>query len=204
MIGPVYFVTDATAPLPVADQARAAARAGVRCIQLRDKRASAAGLTRQAHALKAMLAPFGARLIINDRVDVACAVQADGVHVGQGDGDVRAIRARIGADMTLGLSVEHLDQLQGIPSGMVDYLGVGPVRATATKPDAAAPLGVDGLARIVAATDLPAVAIGGLGPGDAAALKKTRVLGMAVVSAIARAADPEAAASRLIREWRDA
>lgn len=94
--------------------------------------------------------------------------------------------------------------MANLPPGLVDYIGAGPMRATATKPDHAAPIGFDGLARIAAAAPCPTVAIGGLGHGDAAALKGAGAVGLAVVSAVARATDPEAATRALLAEWRDA
>jgi thiamine-phosphate pyrophosphorylase len=140
---------------------------------------------------------------VNDRVEVALAARAHGLHIGQGDGDAGAIRRRLPPEMLLGLSVETEAQARRIPAG-VDYIGAGPVRATATKPDHAAPFGFDGLARISAASGLPAYAIGGIGAGDARAVKAAGAVGMAVVSAVARAADPEAATRALITEWRTA
>ena len=201
MIPPLCFVTDATAPAPVPAQAIAAAQGGAGWIQLRDKTRSDADLLPLARELKAALQPLGARLIVNDRVEVAVAAGAHGLHIGQGDGDPAAIRARIGPDMILGLSVEHADQLAAVPEG-VDYLGVGPVYATGTKPDHATPIGIDGFAAIAARTALPCIAIGGLTAQDAAALKAAGGHGMAVVSAISRAADMTGAARALCDAWR--
>ena len=201
MIPPLCFVTDATAPAPVPAQAIAAAQGGAGWIQLRDKTRSDAELLPLARELKAALVPFGARLIVNDRVEVAVAAGAHGLHIGQGDGDPAAIRARIGPDMILGLSVEHADQLAAVPQG-VDYLGVGPVYATGSKPDHAPPIGIDGFAAIAARTALPCIAIGGLTARDAAALKAAGGHGMAVVSAISRAADMTGAARALCDAWR--
>lgn len=200
MIGPVYFVTDPTAPLPVVDQALRAAWGGARTIQLRDKTASDRALIALAQALRSAL-PASVALLVNDRVEVALAAGLSGLHIGQSDGDPRVIRTRIGADMILGLSIDCEAQIAQVPRDCLDYLGVGPVRATPTKPDHAPPIGFDGLARIVARTSLPCVAIGGLGTGDCAAVKATGAQGLAVVSAIARAPDPEAAARGLAVEW---
>ncbi|MFX0545292.1 thiamine phosphate synthase [Roseovarius sp. S1116L3] len=201
-LGPVYFVTDAGALAPVADQVRAALAAGVRMIQLRDKDASDAAFENEARALLKITRAAGARLIINDRVEIARRIGADGLHVGQGDGDISAIRAAIRTDMILGLSVETEAQLGSIPVDKVDYLGTGPLRATATKPDAAQPLGMDGMARLIAAAPLPCVAIGGIKQADAAALRAIGAAGIAVVSAISRADDMEGAARALIEAWR--
>lgn len=203
MMGPVYVITDPEAALPVVEQARAAARGGAALIQIRDKRASDADLAAQVARLLPELHALGARLIVNDRAEVAIATRADGLHIGQGDGDAAALRRRLPPGMILGLSIETEEQALRIPAG-VDYIGAGPLRATATKPDHAAPVGLDGLARIIAAARLPAYAIGGIKPGDAAAIKAAGALGMAVVSAVTRAADPEAATAALVAEWRAA
>ena len=200
-LGPVYFVTDPEAPASVLDQARAAVRAGIGTVQLRDKYASDAEMIAQARELQQITRAGGAMLVINDRVQVAIDIGADGLHVGQGDGDIAAIRARIGPDMALGLSIESLEQLGSIPPDTVTYLGIGPLRATASKPDAAQPLGMDGLERIIAATPLSCVAIGGIKPGDLAAIRQAGAVGVAVVSAISRARDMQNAARALIAEW---
>ena len=204
MIDGLHVITDRDAALPVLEQVLAAARGGARVVQLRDKHATDAVFARTARAAKAALAPFGVLLVVNDRVAVARQVGADGVHIGQSDGDPRAVRDAIGPAMILGLSIEALAQLAAVTPGLVDYVGAGPVRATATKPDHAAPLGLDGLARIAAAAPCPTIAIGGLRHGDAGALKAAGAAGIAVVSAISRAPDPQAATRALLAEWRDA
>lgn len=202
MIGAVYVVTDAGAPRPVAEQARAAARGGAWAVQLRDKTCSDADLVALARALLAELRPQGVRLIVNDRLQVALAVDGCGLHLGQSDGDPAQARARLGPGRLLGLSIETAAQCAAIPDGVLDYIGAGPVRATASKLDHAAPIGFEGLAAIVARAPVPVVAIGGLGPGDAAALRQAGAVGVAVVSAVTRAPDPEAATRALVQEWR--
>lgn len=201
MIPPVCFITDAGAPAPVTAQVRAAVRAGVRLIQLRDKTATDAAMIEEARRLRRMIRPYGARLVVNDRVEVAIAAGADGLHVGQHDGDPRSIRARIGDAMLLGLSIEVPAQIETVPPQCVDYLGVGPIRATASKADHAAPLGMSGLAEIARMTDLPVMAIGGLGVEDTGSLRAAGASGVAVVSAISRAPDMERAAQDLVTEW---
>lgn len=203
MMGPIYVITDPAAPLPLREQALAAARGGAGAVQLRDKHARDVDLVDLARVLMADLRPFGVKLIINDRLEVALASGADGLHIGQGDGDPALARAGLGPGKLLGLSVETQAQGAVVPS-CVDYIGVGPVRATATKPDHAAPVGMDGLAAILAGANCPAFAIGGIGPGDARAVKRAGAAGVAVVSAIVRAPDPEAATRALYEEWRQA
>ncbi|MBF0482524.1 MAG: thiamine phosphate synthase, partial [Desulfovibrionaceae bacterium] len=127
---------------------------------------------------------------------VALASDADGVHLGQDDMPAALARRLIGADKLLGLSV-HTPQEAAARGADVDYLGAGPIFATATKPDAKAPIGLDGLARIRLATDLPLVGIGGVDAGNAAGVVRAGACGVAVVSAICSAASPREAAAAL-------
>jgi thiamine-phosphate pyrophosphorylase len=199
-MGPIYVITDPGADLPVVEQARAAARGGAAWVQLRHKTASSNDLAALIRQLLPEMTALGTRLIVNDRLEVALATGAHGLHVGQGDGDAVAIRQRMPPGMILGLSIETVAQARVIPPG-VDYVGAGPVRATPTKPDHATPIGFDGLAEIVAAAAMPTYAIGGLKPGDAKAVRATGAVGMAVVSAVTRAPDSEAATRALLAEW---
>lgn len=203
MMGPIYVVTDPDAPIGVIEQALAAAHGGAAFVQLRDKHAPDAELAALVTELLPRMTALGARLIVNDRVDVALATRPHGLHIGQSDGDPSAIRRRLPPDMILGLSVETVEHAKRCPDG-VDYIGAGPVRATPTKPDHATPFGFDGLARIVKAATRPVYAIGGLKPGDAAAVKAAGAVGLAVVSAVTHAADPQAATKALLDEWRAA
>ena len=202
MIGPVYVVTDPGAPIPVADQAMAAARGGAWAVQIRDKTMPDTDLARLTEALMEALAPMDVRVFVNDRIEVARSTGAD-LHIGQGDGEPERARARIAPGALLGLSIETIAQCRRIPSG-VDYIGAGPFRATPTKPDAAEPIGSEGLARIVRAAPVPTIAIGGLTARDIPTLKHTGASGMAVVSAVTRATDPEGAARALVDTWRQA
>lgn len=200
----VYFVTPDAQSAPVEDLVAAALRGGVTAVQLRDKTATDAEMIALARRLRALLSPHGVPLIVNDRVEVMLACGAEGLHVGQTDAPVDEMRRRIGPGRILGLSIEAEDQLAHIPPGIVDYIGVGPIRATGSKADHAAPIGFDGLARICRAAPVPAVAIGGIGLSDVAALKRAGAVGMAVISAIAGASDPEAATRSLAVAWRQA
>lgn len=192
----LYLVTDPglCADRGLVDTVVAAVRGGVTLVQLRDKQASTAELIDQARRLKAALAGSGVPLIINDRLEVALAAGADGLHLGQDDGDVAAARAALGERAILGLSVQTHGQLARLDPGPLDYLGLGPVFATPTKHDHARPLGFDGLAALVAASPLPTVAIGGLTAAHAAAVRSAGADGLAVISAICGQPDPEAAA----------
>ncbi|MCE8016944.1 thiamine phosphate synthase [Halomonas sp. MCCC 1A17488] len=192
----LYLVTDPElcARHGLVETVVAAVRGGVSVVQLRDKQASDGEMIDQARRLKAALAGSGVPLIINDRLAVAVESGADGLHIGQDDGDVAAARAALGENAILGLSVQNHDQLARLDPARLDYLGLGPVFATSTKRDHARPLGFDGLAALVAASPLPAVAIGGLKAKHARAVREAGARGPAVVSAICGQPDPEAAA----------
>lgn len=176
----------------------AAVRGGVTMVQLRDKQASDGEMIDQARRLKAALAGSGVPLIINDRLTVALESGADGLHMGQDDGEVAAARAALGEEAILGLSVQTPEQMARVDAERLDYLGLGAVLATSSKRSRTRPLGFEGLARLAAASPLPAVAIGGLKAEHTAAVHEAGAQGLAVISAICGHADPEAAA-RAIR-----
>lgn len=176
--------------------ARVAAENGATVVQLRAPDWKKRQWLETAIELKAVLAPLGVPLIINDHVDVALAVDADGVHVGQDDLGVAETRRLIGPDKVLGLSVSNSAELAAVPAG-VDYLGIGPVYPTGTKLDAAAATGVAEFRRLVAATALPVVAIGGINAGNLAPLYAAGTQGVAVVSAICGQVDPAGATALL-------
>lgn len=200
----LYLVTDDRLAFEdVLAQAIAAARAGVSLVQFRAKRIAATDQAVQARRLKSAIAPLGVPLIVNDHLDVALAAEADGLHLGQGDGDPVAARAALGPDAILGLSVTRIEELAQVPD-CVDYLGVGPVFATATKADAASPLGLDGFGAICRASRLPCVAIGGIDRASAGDCMRAGAAGIAVVSAVSQAADPGAATAELLRLVRSA
>lgn len=180
------------------DVVEAAVAGGVSLVQLREKTAATRRQVELAAALVERLRPEGVPVIVNDRVDVALAAGADGVHLGQDDMDPRSARRLLGEKAILGLSVGDAEEARTAVPGLVDYVGLGPVHATGTKTDAGAPLGVEGVAalrRLVAG--FPAVGIGGIDLESARALRGSGLDGLAVVSAIARAEDPEAAARAL-------
>lgn len=198
----LYLVLDPElcADIGVVETARAAAAGGATMIQLRDKDGDTAGRIATGLALKAALQGTKALLIVNDDVEAAIAIGADGLHIGQDDMSAAEARRRIGPDMILGLSVETQALSEAADAAVLDYLGIGPVFATPTKPDHKQPIGFDGLARLVAATPLPAVAIGGLKAQHVAAVIAAGAKGLAVVSAICGTPDPQAAAARIAQE----
>lgn len=175
-----------------------AVKAGVTMIQLRATHWKKKRWLSMARLLKSALINWNVPLIINDHVDVAMAVDAEGVHVGQQDFPPHETRQLIGPDKWLGLSVSSLDELKDVPHQGVDYLGVGPVFATTSKPDAPEPIGIDQLQRIVQASFLPTVAIGGINESKMTAVLKTNVTGVAVVSAICGQSDPAFVTHRLM------
>lgn len=195
----VYLVLDPELcrDLTMAETTRMAVAGGVTMVQLRDKHADTAGMIEAGRALKAVLAGTGVPLIVNDDVEAAVAIGADGLHVGQGDMPAWRARERVGPGMILGLSAETDSLAAAIDPASVDYVGIGPVFATPTKPDHKQPIGFDGLKRIAAASPVRAVAIGGLKAEHAAPVLAAGAEGLAVVSAICGQPDPEAAARRI-------
>jgi thiamine-phosphate pyrophosphorylase len=177
---------------------------GATMVQLRDDETAAPELIELARRLKGILAAARVPLIVNNRLDVALAAGADGLHVGQADTPPAEARARLGPDRILGLSITDPAQLAAVDPALVDYLGVGPIFATSTKPDAAPAMGLSGLAATRAGTALPIVAIGGVDATNAAAVIRAGADGVAVVSAICAAGDPLAAAASLLRAVEEA
>jgi thiamine-phosphate pyrophosphorylase len=203
----LYLVTDTAlcAPRSVPEVVAAAVAGGVTAVQVRDKTASRRDLLALTRAVQAVLAPRpDVRLIVNDAVDVALLSGADGVHVGQDDLPAEEVRRLLGDRALIGVSVGTPDELAAVtalPPGTVDLVGIGPVWATPTKPDAGAALGPDGVRALAAparAAGLVTVAIGGIHAGTAAAVAATGVDGLCVVSDLCAAADP-AASARLLR-----
>lgn len=202
----LYLVLDPDLcrPLGMVETARLAVAGGVTMVQLRDKDASPRQMIKTGRALKEALAGTGVPLIVNDDLEAAIAIGADGLHVGQDDIDARAARRLIGQDMILGVSVETEALAAAVDPAVVDYVGAGPVFATQTKPGHKPPVGLDGLARLIAASALPAVAIGGLKTGHVEAVLKAGARGLAVVSAICGQPGPQAAARHLSEAIRKA
>ena len=206
----LYLVvgSDVTQGRPLDEVVAAAVRGGATLVQLREKALGDAELVEAARALKTRLAPLGVPLIVNDRVEAAQAAGADGVHLGQGDLDAVRARAILGPDALIGVSAGTPEEVARVDQGLADYVGIGSVYATATKPDAGPPIGIAGLAALAASLrPLPVVAIGGIGVREAAEVMAAQFMagrcaadGIAVVSAICGAQDPEAAARALRRE----
>jgi thiamine-phosphate pyrophosphorylase len=175
----------------------AAVRGGASVVQLREKECSTRDFIEQALAIKEFLKDRAVPLIINDRVDVAQAVKADGVHLGQTDMPLELAKKILGDSMVIGISAESLQDAIEAEKGGADYLGVSPIYATPTKTDTAPPLELKGLREIRKAVKLPLVGIGGLTRENSADVIRNGADGVAVVSAIVAADDPEAAAKVL-------
>jgi thiamine-phosphate pyrophosphorylase len=182
--------------------ARAVSAGGATLVQLRDKVSDTARMIETARALKAALAPFGVPLIVNDRVDVALAAQADGVHVGQEDRAVEEARRQLGPGPFIGLSVRTVEQAAAAPLALLDYVGIGGVYATTSKVSGRSPIGLDGLRRVVQAFrhrlgNFPTCGIAGITADNAEPVIAAGADGVCVISALSHRRDPEAAAREL-------
>ncbi len=204
----VYLVTDRGLCLgrDLMDVVAAAVKGGVTLVQLREKKCGTREFVELARAMKKMLAPAKVPLLINDRVDVALACGADGVHVGQSDMRVEDVRALLscgsvnngsGNEKIVGLSVETEEHIQEARNLPVDYIGIGPVFPTQTKPDACSPWGLSGLKNARKRWQKPMVAIGSVNHDNATQIMACGMDGVAVVSAICSASDVEQAARQL-------
>lgn len=171
-------------------------------VQLRDKLSGTRAMIAHARALRAVLAPRRVPLLINDRVDVALACGAEGVHVGWDDMEPADARRLLGPEAIIGLSLKSIGQAETAPLDQLDYVAVGGVFATVSKDNPDPPVGLDGLKAILAAVRaraprMPAVAIAGIDAGNAGEVIAAGADGVSVISALSRAADPAAAASQL-------
>ena len=181
---------------------KAAVAGGVTVVQLRAKSLAGREFVELGSEIARALAGTGVPLLVNDRVDVAVACGAAGVHLGQEDVPVRLARSLLGPAGTIGVSVNTEEEARRAELEGADYVGAGPAFATSTKATDLPVLGPDGIGRIKRAVRIPVVAIGGIGPGNAAALVGTGADGIAVVSAILGAPDARRAAGELRRAFR--
>lgn len=199
----LYLVTDSgiahqaghTLPFVVEE----ACRAGVRWVQLREKELSTRAFLELGVALKHITQAYGAKLIINDRVDIALAIDADGVHVGQDDMPYQLVRSLIGPDKIIGLSINNMAELEAAQGADLDYLGIATIFPTGTKQDTSSLLGLDGLRAICQQTNLPTFAIGGINATNIQSIRQTGASGAAVVSAICGQPSPYEASRELIK-----
>ncbi len=195
----VYLVSDRRT-LPghtVLSVAQAAIRGGAGAVQLREKAGPLRDVLALGRALLTLTRPAGIPLIVNDRVDVALLLGAEGVHVGQADLPAAEARKLIGPDRILGVSVTNLEETEAALRDGADYLGAGDIFGTRSKDDACPPMGLDLLRRIVRASPVPVVAIGGITAQNTPAVIRTGAAGVAVISAVFGAPHPEAATRAL-------
>ncbi|WP_394239776.1 thiamine phosphate synthase [Vibrio astriarenae] len=175
-----------------------AVKGGVTMVQVREKHGDVRAFIERAQVVKEILSKTNVPLIINDRVDVALAVDADGVHLGQSDMPADIARTLIGPNKILGLSIENEVQLKEVASLPVDYIGLSAIFATPTKTNTKKHWGIEGLQAALKATSLPIVAIGGINETNIPQLCATGVHGLALVSAICHADEPKHASRHLL------
>jgi thiamine-phosphate pyrophosphorylase len=190
------------------DLARQVAQGGATLVQLRDKLSDTRPFIENARAVQAALKPYGVPLLINDRVDVALIVGAEGVHVGQTDMETSDARKLLGPKAIIGLSLKSHEDIAAAPIELLDYVAIGGAYATTSKETKTAPVGLEGFkARVTAmrarAPQMPIVAIAGINAGNAAGIIEAGVDGVSVISALSKPAD-SAAAARDLRDVVDA
>jgi thiamine-phosphate pyrophosphorylase len=195
----LYLVTDRSLSKGRSNReiVEAAVAGGVTCVQLREKHCGTREFIHEALALRPLLRDHNIPLIINDRLDVALVVEADGVHLGQSDMPIAMARKIAGRSLLIGISAESADDALKAEQEGADYIGISPVFSTPTKIDTAPPLGLGGVSKIRGLVDIPLVGIGGINLDNAASVIGAGADGVAVVSAIVSAEDPTDATSML-------
>lgn len=195
----LYLVTDRSLARSgsLEDIVAEALRGGVTMVQLREKSLATRAFLREARSLKELTDSFGVPLIINDRLDIALACGASGVHLGQDDMPCVVARRIAGRKMIIGVSVSTIEEALEAVAQEADYLGISPLFSTPTKTDTPIPIGIQGLMHIRKATHIPLVAIGGINAANAAEVIRAGADGIAVVSAIMASSAPRLAAKEL-------
>lgn len=178
-----------------------ALQGGVSLVQLREKEVSSRDFYYMALRMKELVASYNVPLIINDRLDIALAVDASGLHIGQKDLPIEVAREIMGPGKIIGYSVSNVEQAVFGEKHGADYLGAGPVFNTASKSDAGKPIGVDGLKLIKESVKAPVVAIGGVGLNNLEQVKKTGIAGVSVISAVLGSREIRSAAREFILFW---
>jgi thiamine-phosphate pyrophosphorylase len=198
----LYLITDRhqTGGRALTEVVRRSLEGGVRAVQLREKDLSGAALYRLAMELRLLTSEFNARLIINDRPDIALAVEADGVHIGIGSLPVAVVRRLLGKDIIIGYSAHAIDEALSAQAGGADFVTFGPVYTTPSKLEYGAPCGVKKLADAASALDIPVVGLGGISEARVSEVLTANVRGVAVISAIMAAVDPRATAASLLKK----
>ncbi|MEJ5299597.1 MAG: thiamine phosphate synthase [Thermodesulforhabdaceae bacterium] len=200
----LYLVTDRTivGNRSLIKSVEDALRGGVTVVQYREKLASTRVMVEEATELLKICRSYNALFLVNDRIDVALAVDADGVHLGQDDMPPAIARRILGSGKIIGLTVHNEEELVEAERYDIDYLSFAPVFATTTKPDHKTPLGIEGVASLASKAHLPCVAIGGIKEHHVEMLAGTGIKGICVVSAILGSENPEESARRLKALWK--
>lgn len=184
--------------------ARQLVEAGIKVLQYREKDKKARQMYQECLAIRDLTRQAGVTFIVNDHIDLALLVEADGIHIGQDDLPVQAVRRLIGNELLLGLSTHKPHEAEAAAeSGVVDYIGVGPIFSTATKKDVCAPVGFEYLRYVVEKISLPFVAIGGIKEHNIAELKQLGVSQFALITELVGAADIKQAVQRLRQKLKE-
>ncbi len=189
------------APRSVTSVVEAALTAGAPSVQLRDKEATGRELLALGRDLRELTRAAGALFFVNDRLDVALALEADGVHLGPDDIPVSMAREIVPDGFLIGYSTDSPTEARAATREGADYLGCGTVYPTSSKPDAGESIGPGGLQRVVASVSVPVVGIGGIGPTQAPDVAAVGAAGVAVIGAVMQASDPAAQVRRLLTPW---
>jgi thiamine-phosphate pyrophosphorylase len=195
----LYVITgrEAAGDRPLAEVVQAAIAGGATIVQLREKSATTREIIQLGQVLHRITRESDIPLIVNDRVDIALALDAEGVHVGEEDMPAALARDLIGPDRILGVSAGTVEEARQAEEDGADYLGVGDIYGTPSKPGAGVPIGVQGLREIARSVSIPVVGVGGITADNAAAVIEAGAAGVAVISAVVGAPDPEAAGRQL-------
>ncbi len=195
----LYLITDRRqTKLPLPEAVRQALRGGVRAIQLREKDLSVRELLSLAHEIRVITSEFNARLFINDRLDVAVAVDADGVHLGRQSMPPEAVRKVVGKRMLIGVSTHSLDEARAAETGGADFVTFGPVFPTQSKMKYGAPVGTDALREVKKLVGIPVFGLGGIKRENLREVMNAGADGIAMISAIFGAEDVRAAAENIV------
>jgi thiamine-phosphate pyrophosphorylase len=198
-IGKLHVLTDTVfqSRFSHLELARMAIRGGADTIQYRQKSGSTREMIRIAAQMKQVCSDQGVPLIVNDRVDVAIAAGADGVHLGQDDFPIPLAREFLGQEMIIGASASNMQEVEKCLLDGADYVGLGPIYPTTSKDDAGSVKGIDSLIQVVKAVPVPIIAIGGIGLDNVSEIVQTGVYGIAVISSVCCQEDPEQATKAL-------
>jgi thiamine-phosphate pyrophosphorylase len=195
----LYLITDRHATkMPLPEAITLALQGGVRAVQLREKDLPMRELLALAQELRTITREFGAKLFINDRIDVAVSVNADGVHLGQQSMPVEAARKVVGNDLLVGVSTHNLEEAKAAATGGADFITVGPVFETPSKAKYGAPVGIDLIRLLKKELSIPFYAIGGIKSGNIYTVMGAGAFGVALISAIMAAEDIRKASSKLV------